>query len=76
MPTGDPFCPCGCGSWLGQCSALRYIAELYPRVAPTADENLLAELDHGEIVSDIECFVPGCFVCSGALAARAREGRT
>lgn len=20
MPTGDPVCPCGCGSWLGQCS--------------------------------------------------------
>lgn len=20
MPTGDPFCPCGCGAWLGHCS--------------------------------------------------------
>lgn len=19
MPTGDPFCSCGCGGWLGQC---------------------------------------------------------
>lgn len=23
MSSGDPICPCGCGSWLGQCSGRR-----------------------------------------------------
>lgn len=50
MPTGDPFCACGCGAWLGQC---RNFGRSIPNLPPVfSSDERMADLERR--ISELE----------------------
>lgn len=73
MPTGDPFCQCGCGGWLGQCqgAARRSVVVALCGCGRAASKNA------GMIPFCDACWRPwfGCYACQRDALCTAHAAR-